>query len=124
MAGIDNLVPFKKGDDPRRGSKPKGAKHISTWIQDLLNDEKFEGLLADPKNGWKEYKGAPLKAIIDVMAVKAMQGDVKAFDALAKHGWGQKLQLSNDPENPISTPVDPILANKWTEFLKKNTQDE
>lgn len=123
MAGADNLKPFLKGDDPRRGSKPKGAIHLSTHIQNLLNDEEFETLLADPREGWKTYKGTPMKAILNVMALKAMNGDTKAFDALAKYGYGQKLQLSNDPENPIPTGIDPVIAAKWTEFLKDQTKE-
>lgn len=106
------------------GVNKKGSKHLSTHIQELLNDEEFETMLSDPREGWKTYKGAPVKAIVKVMSIKAMQGDVKAFDALAKYGYGQKLTLANDEESPITTPPDPTLVSKWTDFLKENTQDE
>jgi len=124
VANDGNLVPFNKGDDPRRGNKPKGALHLSTHIQNLLNDPEFTTWVTDPKEGWKEYTGAPVKAIIRALILKAMAGDVKAFDALGKYGYGTKLQLSNDPENPVNmNPVDPALASKWTEFLKSETHD-
>lgn len=35
----------------------------------------------------------------------------------------KKLQLGNDPDNPI-VPTDPALTAKWTEFLKSDTNDE
>jgi hypothetical protein len=105
MAGYRNIDPevgkatqFKPGVAPNPKGRPKGLKHISTWIQELLNDEEFEALIPDPREGWKQYKGAPLKAITRVMAIKAAGGDVKAFDALAKHGWTQKLELEHSGE--------------------------
>ncbi len=124
MAGIDNLKPFQPGPDPRRGSKPKGSKHLSTHIQEMLNDDSFSTYLTDAKDGWKEYKGAPIKAIVKTAMIKAIQGDVKAADWLAKYGYGAKLTLANDEENPITSPVDPGLAAKWVDFLKDSTQDE
>lgn len=86
---------FQPGRSGNPKGKPKGAKHISTWIQEMLNDEEFQTLLSDPRDGWKEYKGAPLRAIIKTMSIKAMQGDVKAFDALAKHGYSQNIKIEH-----------------------------
>lgn len=106
MAGVDNLKPFAKGADPRRGSKPKGAVHLSTHIQNLLNDDEFETLLADPREGWKTYKGAPVKAILRALAIKAIAGDVKAFDALAKYGYGTKLDVTSNGKDVVS----PVLV--------------
>lgn len=104
MAGVGvngNLIPPKKGEIRNPNGKPKGTKHISTWIQELLNDEDFEANLIDSKRGMIEFKGAPLKAIILAARHQAINGDDKARDWLARYGWGTKLQLSNDPENPI-----------------------
>lgn len=110
---------FQPGQSGNPNGVPKGTKHISTWIQELLNDEEFEAILIDSKKGAVEFKGAPLKAIIMTARHKAVQGDDKAREWLAKYGWGQKLQLSNDPENPINTPVaSPELVNEFVEFLK------
>jgi hypothetical protein len=97
---------FPPGVSGNPAGKPAGTKHISTWIQDLMEDEEFEALLPDPRDGWKTYKGAPMPAILKVMSIKAMQGDVKAFDALAKYGYGTKLDLTtNGKELPA-----PILG--------------
>lgn len=86
---------FKPGQSGNPAGKPKGAKNIATHIKELLNDETFEALLPDPREGWKTYKGAPVKAIVKAIAIKAMNGDVKAFDALAKHGYGEKLDVTS-----------------------------
>lgn len=96
---------WKPGESGNPDGKPKGALHLSTHIQNLLNDEKFEAMLADPREGWKTYKGAPVKAILKALAIKAMAGDVKAFDALAKYGYGQKLELNGKLEGNLTVQL-------------------
>lgn len=106
MANEQNLIPFTGKDDPRNGRKPKGSKHISTWIQELLNDEEFEATIQQGLQ-IKEYKGAPIKAIIQAQTRLAMNGDTKAFEALAKHGWKPQLDItSNDEKIGINLSVD------------------
>lgn len=115
---------FQPGESGNPAGKPKGSKHISTWIQDLLNDGKFEARILDSKIGIKDYKGAPLRAIIEVAIVKAINGDNKWAEWLAKHGYGEKLTLSNDPENPMpGAMIDPVLASDFAEFLKERTRE-
>lgn len=94
---VDNLIPAKKGDVRNPGGKPKGTKHLSTWIQQLLNDEKFETQI---QQGYKivSYKGAPIKAIVQAQMIKAINGDVKAFDALGKYGYGTKMDVTSNGE--------------------------
>lgn len=115
---------FKPGESGNPAGKPKGYKHISTWIQDMLNDPEFTMLLSDRREGYKEHKGPPLEAIVKVAVIRAAEGEKDSREWLAKYGYGTKLQLSNDPDAPIGVPVDAALANKWTEFLKDNTHDE
>lgn len=124
MAGIDNLKPFQPGPDPRRGSKPKGAKHLSTWIQDMLNDESFELFLTDKREGFIKWEGAPVKAIVRTALIHAANGDKKWADWLANNGYGQKLVHSNDPESPMSQPVDKTLVDAFTEALKNDTSNK
>ena len=106
MANEQNLKPFTGADDPRRANgPPKGTKHLSTWIQDMLNDEEFETMILDAKKGMIEFKGAPLKAIIMVAMRKAIN-DPKTGTAwaewLAKHGYGTKQIVEiNDPRKEI-----------------------
>lgn len=99
--GIENLIPAKKGEVRNPKGKPKGTRHISTWIQDMLNDEEFETTILDARKGMIEYKGAPLKAIIKTAMHKAIH-DPKSGNAwaewLAKHGYGNKLIIeTGDP---------------------------
>ncbi len=112
---------FKPGVSGNPKGKPKGAKHLSTHIQEMLNDEGFTMWLQDAREGYKEYKGAPMKAIIKTALIRAATGEKESREWLAKYGYGQKLTLANDEESPINTPVDPTIVNKWTEFLKDNT---
>lgn len=93
MANESNLKPFKKGHDERRGSKPKGTRHISTWIQEMSQDESFQVYLQHPTKGYVEFKGAPLKAIIQTALHKAAAGDKDAREWLAKHGWKQQIEF-------------------------------
>lgn len=121
MAGQDNLKPFKPGVDPRRGSKPKGAIHLSTHIQNMLNDEEFERLIPDQIEGYRKEKGAPIKAIIKTAMIRAEAGDQKWADWLAKYGYGQKLVHSNDPESPITNPAEKSLVDAFIENLKNES---
>lgn len=120
---LSNLKPFTGRDDPRNGRKPKGAKHLSTWIQEMMNDESFEANLLDAKKGIIEYKGAPIKAIIQVVLVKAVNGDPKAWDWLGKYGFGTKLELANNPDNPITGTLDPTLAADFAAYMKNKTKE-
>lgn len=122
MAGIDNLKPFKEGYDERRGSKPKGAIHLSTHIQNMLNDDEFTMWLTDPRDGFKEYKGAPIKAIIQTALIQAAskgKDGAAAREWLAKYGYGQKFEVEHSGE--IDTGIaDPIIASEFAKFLKNN----
>lgn len=120
-----SLTPFQPGQSGNPAGKPKGTKHLSTHIQDLLNDEEFDTWLQHPKEGFVQFKGAPIKAIVMTAVRKATAGDDKAREWLAKYGYGQKLQLSNDPDNPVSTnvPVTPELMQDWQEFLAQKSKD-
>lgn len=108
MAGNPNIVEagkgtqFKPGQSGNLEGKPKGIKHISTHIQEMLNDEEFEAILLDSKKGVIDYKGAPIKAIIAVAISKALHDKDKGqqwAEWLAKHGYGTKITVST--EDPI-----------------------
>ena len=94
MAGVDNLVPFKSGDDPRRGVKKKGSIHLSTRIKNMLEDDNFEQRLKDGT----VLKGQPIEAILKVAIAKARSGDIRFLEWLAKYGWGSKLDITSDGE--------------------------
>ena len=92
MANANNLKPFKKGYDPRRGYKPKGTKHLSTHIQAMLHDENFTMELEDGTL----FKGAHIAAILTVAAQKAIAGDLRAIGLLAKYGYGTTVNVNTD----------------------------
>jgi hypothetical protein len=108
MAGVnDNLIPPKPGEVRNPGGKPKGTIHLSTAIQQMLDDPGLlEKILAGvPANKIPQYlqgnasiKTAK-KAIIAVGVSKALSGDKQWADWLAKNGYGEKLSI--EAENPI-----------------------
>ena len=93
---------FKPGQSGNPAGKPKGTKHLSTWIQEMLNDEEFETLLEHPTKGYVEYKGAPLQAIIQTAIRRSMAGEKPWADWLAVHGYGTKQVIEiDDPRKEI-----------------------
>lgn len=92
---VGKATQFKPGESGNPAGLPKGTKHINTWIQELMEDEKFEARLLDLKEGFVDYKGAPIKAIVKATANDALaHNDPKvraaARDWLAKYGWPTK----------------------------------
>jgi hypothetical protein len=115
------LKPFQPGQSGNPAGKPKGAIHLSTHIQNLLNDDDFTAWIQDPRTGIKEFKGAPVKAMISALIVRAVNGDVKAFDVLAKHGYGTHVDHTTNGKdlptpilNGISTASDEVPDNNST----------
>ena len=90
-----NLKPFTGANDPRRSNgRPKGVLNLSTHIQNILNDEDFDSYIQHPTKGSIEFKGAPILAIITVAVRKAVGGDDKAREWLAKYGYGASIEVS------------------------------
>lgn len=118
MAGVnDNLIPPKKGEVRNPKGKPKGTLHISTHIQNMLNDEDFELYLQHPTKGIELFKGAPIKAIIKTAAIKAANNDAPAREWLAKHGWKQQIDITSD-DKPI-----PIFGGLSVQQDNSNDKD-
>jgi hypothetical protein len=98
MANEQNLKPWKPGQSGNPTGKPKDIKHLSTWIQEFMEDENFTRTLA---NG-RHKKEAPVKSIVSVLIHKAVDGDMKAFDLLAKYGYGTRVDItSKDQQLPM-----------------------
>jgi len=91
---------WKPGQSGNPAGKPKGTKHLSTLIREMLDDDNFVQKL---ENG-KLIMGAPGKAIVRVLVVKSLNGDLKAFDLLAKYGYGTKLEIESD-SLPMPIPI-------------------
>ena len=92
---------WKKGQSGNPKGKPKGSKHISTHIQEMLNDPDFELKLKDGTI----LKGRPVEAILKTAVAKAVSGDMRAFDMLGKYGYGTKLDITSEGEK-----IQPILG--------------
>lgn len=102
MANQQNLKSWQPGQSGNPAGKPKGTKHLSTRIQELLEDENFSKRLKNKS----AINGAPLEEIISVLIVKAAEGDLRAFDLLAKYGYGTKFDVTSDYKqlpHPIMT---------------------
>jgi hypothetical protein len=99
---VGKATQFKPGESGNPAGKPKGAVHISQHIQKLMEDEAFEANILDAKIGIKEYRGAPVQAIIQVAITKAVNGDDKARDWLAKYGWSQKIENEHSGEQTLT----------------------
>ena len=80
---------WKPGQSGNPKGKPKGTIHLSTYIQDMLTDPNFELKLKDGTI----LKEMPIKAIIKTAVAKSVSGDTRAMEWLAKHGYGEKLNL-------------------------------
>lgn len=67
----------------------------------MMNDEDFATLLPDPRDGWKEFKGAPAKAIVMTAMIRAIQGEKESREWLAKYGYGTKVELTGADGAPL-----------------------
>lgn len=123
MANENNLKPFKEGDDPRRGAKPKGAIHLSTRIQNMLNDPSFTAELVGKDGKIMEFKGNPMEAIIRTAILKSMSGDKGWAEWLAKAGYGSK-QVHEFEANPIDKILERYGLTNVTEEKPKEIPAE
>lgn len=103
---------FKPGQSGNPAGKPKGTKHINTWIQEIVTDEEYEARVVDPKT-WQivDFKGAPIKAIIMSLVHTTMTHPdynvrLKAADKLMHYGWPTKNEHTGaDGERLVQTPL-------------------
>jgi hypothetical protein len=87
---------FKPGQSGNPAGLKPGTRHISYWIQKGLETE----MEVEDING-RKFKQMPIEAIVTVAIKKSNEGDQKWADWLAKYGYAQKVQLGNDPDNPL-----------------------
>jgi len=106
---------FKPGESGNPQGKPKGSKHISKWIQEMVEDEDFTTWISDVREGFIEYKGAPMTAIVKSAVIKAIAGDKDARDWLARYGYKKEMDITTNGNDII-----PILGG----ITKQNTNDE
>lgn len=108
---------FQPGQSGNPAGKAKGTKHLSTWIQDLLTDEKFT--VENAGFSGQTYRGAPIKAIIMVAINNSLQGDNKWAEWLGKYGYGTKQEVDLTSNGETLGATDPALAANFAEYIKK-----
>jgi hypothetical protein len=119
MANENNLIPFTKNNAKEMGSKggsnKKGSLHLTTHIQNMLNDPDFELKLKDGSI----IKGQPIEVIMKVAISRAVSGDIRFLEWLAKYGYGQKLDLTTNGQS-INVIIEDTYA-KEPKFRTDNT---
>ncbi len=95
-----NLTPWQPGESGNPDGRPKGSKNLSSYIREMLTDESFEGIIFDINRGPYSFKGVPIKAIVSVAITKAINGDHRSMEWLAKYGYGHKLDIETDSTLP------------------------
>lgn len=103
MANAKNLrPPWKPGESGNPKGKPKGTLNLSTVVKDLMADPKLMDKIIKKKPDWwpkvKNKRAADITTI--AMIASATGGDHRAYNALRKAGWGDKLDLRSG-DRPI-----------------------
>lgn len=77
---LDNLKPFKKGDDPRRNMSgpPRKLPDLDKLLADILGDED------DDKS--------EAKAVLRALLVQAKKGNVRAIEVMLERAYGKPKQ--------------------------------
>lgn len=109
---------FKPGQSGNPAGLRKGTKHLSTMIQEMMNDPQFIERLSqgikektgiDPELD-PEFQGTPMKAIITVAMIESMNPNIhpvardKARSWVGKFGYGTKVDITSDGERITETP--------------------
>lgn len=83
---------FQPGVSGNKNGRPKGSRSMSTIVKELLDDEELvDRVLAQKHSYWKHLPDKNFAtAIVIVMMIKAMSGDVRAAT------W---IRLSSDSTN-------------------------
>ena len=100
MANAQNLIPWKPGQSGTPTGKPKGTKHLSKCIREAIEDATYKQKLEDGQL----IAEMPVKAIVSALIAKAIAGDYKAIDLLAKYGYGTKMDVTSD-DKPLPVPI-------------------
>lgn len=93
---------FQKGESGNPAGRPVGTKSLSTLIRELEDVDWELTSLKSKTELSQKYGKSGMRALVYVAFSKAMSGDVKAMEWLAKHGYGEKIKLEiDDPRREI-----------------------
>ncbi len=115
---FDHLQQYKwrQGQSGNPAGRPKGSKNLRTWIHELINDD---SLVIDGIRSGE----IPVKAIIVSLISLAAQGNLKAFDILAKYGYG--ISPNNPMEDNESIhPVNLVIVKDKEDVSSDKVNDK
>jgi len=117
MSKEDNLIPITSETAAELGAKggsaKKGSKHLATIIRNIGNNIDWDKTTLKDKAKMKEKYGKNgWKAVVYVAFTKAISGDPKAMDWLAKNGYGTKLDITTDDE-----PLNKVIV-EWAKPIE------
>lgn len=100
MAFPNDGVKFKPGESGNPEGKPKGSRHLSTIIRELENNIDWSKTNLKNKDELNQRFGKNgFKAVVYVALTKAIAGDTKAMEWLAKHGYGTNIDITSNGES-------------------------
>lgn len=88
-----NLKPWTAGISGNPKGRPKGARSVKKTVVALLNDPNTNNWL--PRNALKDTQ-TPLEAIISMLMMKSILGDVRAADVLLRYAIDRE-ELAEEP---------------------------
>lgn len=125
MAGVnDNLIPPKKGEVRNPKGKPKGTRHLSTIIREIMdNIDWSKTTLKNKEQLQAQYGKRGWDAIVYVAYTKAMTGDPQAMKWLAENGFGKNIDLTSNGQT-INVIVDGSYDRKPSFRIPDSTTDD
>lgn len=126
MAKEDNLTPFTKNnaaDMGARGGRAKaGSRHLSTIIREVLDNIDWAKTTLKNKDELKRlYGDKGWDAIVYVAITQSIAGDDKAREWLAKHGYGQKIELEHSGSVQTRTLTKDELNDRIKHYLERHS---
>ena len=101
MSNVPEGVKFTSenaAENGAKGGKAKaGSKHLKTLIQEIGNNIDWDKTTLKDKDKMRETYGKNgWQALTYVAFTKALAGDPKAMDWLAKNGYGTSIDVTSD----------------------------
>jgi hypothetical protein len=123
--GLKNLKPFQPGQSGNPAGRPKGSKHVSTIILEMLRkafpDEDIPTLSTEDSKAIRAFFGRRKIQINDAIAARmvleALKGESWAMKELLDRTEG-KVTEKHEHSNPDGTGLGEPIANAMASFEK------